>query len=105
MLLISTFVEIRVGAGKTRKRVGLPHAVSGRPMPVHTCHAIPVPRCAVALRCRFQNGKFRGMARCGMACVNQIRPHRVNEMGKTLSKLLAARHGKGTAWERHGMCV
>ena len=40
----------------------------------------------------------------GMASVNQTRPHCVNQMGKTHSKPLAARHGMarhGTA--RHGM--
>jgi hypothetical protein len=25
-------------------------------------------------------------------------------MGKTQSKPLAARHGRGTTWARHGMC-
>src|SRR5215510_2373132 len=44
----------------------------------------------------------------GMVCVNQTRPHCVNQMGKTQSKPLAGRHGRGTvegnAWERHGMC-
>ena len=39
-----------------------------------------------------------------MASVNQTRPHCVNQMGKTHSKPLAARHGKGTAWARHVMC-
>ena len=39
-----------------------------------------------------------------MASVNQTRPHCVNQMGKTHSKPLAARHGRGTAWERHAMC-
>jgi len=34
----------------------------------------------------------------GMASVNQTRPHCVNQMGKTHSKFLAARHGR----ERHG---
>ena len=39
----------------------------------------------------------------GMASVNQTRPHCVNQMGKThYSKTLAARHGRGTAWMRHG---
>jgi hypothetical protein len=40
----------------------------------------------------------------GMTCVNQTRPHCVNQMGKIESKPLAARHGRGmgTAW--HGMC-
>jgi len=36
--------------------------------------------------------------------VNQTRPHCVNQMGKTHSKPLAARHGRGTAWVRHAMC-
>jgi hypothetical protein len=40
--------------------------------------------------------------------VNQTRPHCVNQMGKTHSKPLAARHGRGTARARHGhgmLCV
>ena len=44
----------------------------------------------------------------GMASVNQTRPHCVNQMGKTYSKRLAGRHGRGTAWARHGhglLCV
>ena len=44
------------------------------------------------------------MAGHGMASVNQTRPHCVNQMGKTHSKPLAARHGRGTAWARHAMC-
>ena len=40
----------------------------------------------------------------GMASVNQTRPHCVSQMGKTHSKPLAARHGRGTAWTRHVMC-
>ena len=40
----------------------------------------------------------------GMASVNHTRPHCVNQIGKTHSKPLAARHGKGTAWARHAMC-
>jgi hypothetical protein len=36
----------------------------------------------------------------GMACVNQTRPHGVNQMGKSQSKPLAAQYGRGmgTAW-------
>ena len=44
----------------------------------------------------------------GMASVNQTRSHCVNQMGKTHSKPLAARHGRGTTWalQGHGMlCV
>jgi len=43
-----------------------------------------------------------------MASVNQTLTHCVNQMGKTHSKPLAARHGRGTAWARHGhgmLCV
>jgi len=43
-----------------------------------------------------------------MGSVNQTRPHCVNQMGKTHSKPLEARHGKGKAWARHGngmLCV
>jgi hypothetical protein len=39
-----------------------------------------------------------------MACVNQTRPHCVNQMGRTQSTALAERHGNGTAGEQHGMC-
>jgi hypothetical protein len=34
----------------------------------------------------------------GMAFLNETRPHRVNQMGKTQYKHLAERHGWGTAW-------
>jgi hypothetical protein len=40
----------------------------------------------------------------GMVCVNQTRPHYVNQIGKTKSKPLETRHGRETAWKRHGMC-
>jgi hypothetical protein len=41
---------------------------------------------------------------CGMASVNHTRLHCVNQKGKTHSKLLAVRHGRGTAWARYAMC-
>ena len=59
------------------------------------------PCCAVALR-------KTAWSEHGMASVNQTRPHCVNQMGKKNSKLLAARHGRGMAWARHGhvmLCV
>jgi hypothetical protein len=68
------------------------------------CHAMPMPRCAVALRSRFQNGMVVAWHGRGMACVHQTRPYCVNQMGKTQSKPLAAPHGRGKAWARHGMC-
>ena len=39
-----------------------------------------------------------------MASVNRTRSHCVNQMGKTRSKPVAARYGRGTAWARHAMC-
>ena len=53
------------------------------------------PCCAVALR-------RTAWSEHGMASMNQTLPHCVNQMGKTHSKLLAARHGRVTAWARHG---
>jgi hypothetical protein len=85
MLLITIFVELRVVAGRNRKRAGSPQAVSRRPC------------CAVALRRTAWSER-------GMASVNQTRPHCVNQMGKTHSKSLATRHGRGTAWAQHAMC-
>jgi hypothetical protein len=55
-----------------------------------------------------KNGMVRAWHGRGMASVNQTRPHCVNQMGKTPSKPLAAWHGMGTAWARHGhgmLCV
>ena len=89
MLLITIFVELRVVAGRSRTRAGIPQAVSRRPC------------CAVALRRTAWSEHWHGR---GMASVNQTRPHCVNQMGKTLSKPLAARHGRETAWARHAMC-
>ena len=85
MLLITIFVEHRVVAGRSLTRAGSPQAISQRPC------------CAVALRRTAWSGH-------GMASVNQTRPHHVNQMGKTHSKPLVARHGMGTAWAWHAMC-
>ena len=78
------------------------------------CHAPTMPffsrpqhSTAVEIRlcCGLENngmvGAWHGH---GMASVNHTRLHCVNQIGKTHSKLLAARHGRGTAWERHAMC-
>jgi len=46
----------------------------------------------------------RAWHRRSIASVNQTWMYCVNQMGKTHSKLLAARHGKGTAWARHATC-
>jgi len=76
MLLITVFAELRVVAGRSRTRAGSPQAVSRRPF------------FAVALR-------RTAWSEHGMANVNQTQPHCVNQMGKTHSKILAARHGHG----------
>jgi len=92
MLLITIFVELRVVAGRSRTRAGSPQAVSRRP-----CSAVAE-----------KNGMVRVGHGHGMASVNQTRPHCVNQMGKTHSKPLAARHGTGMASARHGhgmLCV
>ena len=80
-----------------------------RPCLIHTCHAILRP-------CRSRQGYGTARLCCavplrrtvwsehGKASVNQTRPHCVNQMGKTHSKPLAARHGRRTAWARHTMC-
>jgi hypothetical protein len=39
MLLVTTFVELGVLAGRSRTRSGRPRAVSGRLMLIHTRHA------------------------------------------------------------------
>jgi hypothetical protein len=108
MLLITAFVELRVVAGRDRKRASRPHTVSGRPMLIHTCHAMR--HAHAVLRRRHdkspseRHGRIGSWTRHGrgMACVNQTRPHYVNEKGKTQSKHLVVRHGRGTAGARHG---
>jgi len=81
MLLITIFVELRVEAGRSRTGAGSPQDVSRRPC------------CVVALRRTAWSEQGMGAAR--QVSVNQTRPHCVNQMGKTHSKLLAARHGHG----------
>jgi len=87
MLLITIFVELRLVGGRIRRQAGSPQAVSRRPC------------CAVAFRrtAWSEHGMGAAWAWHGMASVNQTRPHCVNQMGKTHSKPLAARHGRGTA--------
>jgi hypothetical protein len=102
-MLLITFVELRVVAGRNRTWEGRSHAFSERQMVIHTCHAILMPRSPVALISHFLNGMVVAWHGRDMACVNQTLPHCVNQMGKTQSK-----HFRGTAWARHGngmVCV
>jgi hypothetical protein len=55
-MLLLTFVELHVLAGRSRTRAGRPHTVFVRPILIHTCRAMPMPRCAVAFRSNFQDG-------------------------------------------------
>jgi hypothetical protein len=92
-----------------------------RPCLIQTCHAAPMScsdhavlikatalhgrRETAVLCCDLEkNGMVRAWHGRGMASVNQTRPHCVNQMGKTHSKPLAARNGRGTAWARPAMC-
>jgi hypothetical protein len=88
MHLITHFVELRVVAGRSRTRAGRPHAVYGRPMLNHTCHA-HAALCRdleKSLSERHGSGMARARrGRCmdaawtqhgrGMTCVNQTRLH------------------------------
>jgi hypothetical protein len=104
VLLIINFLELCVAAVRSRTPAGRPHAISGRQMVIHTYHAVPLPRPCRGLERSLSERHIRGMAgerhENSMVCVNQTRPHCVNQMGKTQSKPLAERHGNGmrTAW-------
>jgi len=65
--------------------------------PQHSTAVSQRPCCALALR-------IQARSEHGMASMNQTRPHCVNQIGKTHSKPLAARYGRGTSWARHAMC-
>jgi hypothetical protein len=94
MLLITTFVELRVVGGRSQMQAGLWMADANSHMPCH----------AHAALCRGLEKSLSERHGRGMAYVHQTRPHCVNQMGKTQSKPLGARHGRGMAWERHAMC-
>jgi hypothetical protein len=113
MLLITNFLELCVVAGRRRTLAGRQHAVSGRPILIHTYHAVPMifpcrhpgailPRPCRGLERSLSERHIRGTAGERHVCVNQTRPHCVNQMGKTQSNPLAERRGRGTAGERHG---
>jgi len=80
-----------------------------------SCHAVPLRvqnvsfpfdlhSTAVLCRGLEKNGVVRAWHGRGMTSVNQTRPYCVNQMKKTHSEPLAARHGRRTAWTRHAMC-
>jgi hypothetical protein len=91
LLLVTTFVELRVVAGRSRTRAGRPRVISGRPTLIHPCRR----GLEKSLSERHGSGMAWEPHRRGMECVNKHRSRCVNQMGKTQSKPLA---------ERHGMC-
>jgi hypothetical protein len=95
-----TFVELRVVAGRSRKRAGRPHAVIGWPMLIRTCHVHPA--LCRGLEKSLSEGQVLALHRHDMTCVNQTQPQCVNQMGKTQSKPLAARHGMCELAFTHG---
>jgi hypothetical protein len=106
MLVITIFVELLVVAGRSRKRAGRPHAVSRRPMLIHTCHAHAAPCCGLEKSLSERRGRGMARGRHGMCESNTAALRKSN--GKDKSKPLAARHGRGTAWARNGngvVCV
>jgi hypothetical protein len=101
-MLLITFVELRVVTGRSRKRAGRPHAVSGRPMLIHTCHAHAHAALCGGLEKSLSGRHDHGMARMRHGMYESNMAALCKSMGKTQSKHLAARHGRGTAWVRHG---
>jgi hypothetical protein len=71
---------------RSRTRAGRPHAVSGRLMLIHICHAL------TAL-CRGLEESLSERYGRGMACMIQTRPHCVCQMGKNQSEPSASLHG------------
>jgi hypothetical protein len=98
MLLVTTFVDHRVLAERSRTRTGRPHAVSVNSHMSCHAHASLLRGLEKSLSERHGRGMARARSGRDMVCVNQTRPHCVNEMGKTQSKPITARHGRGTAW-------
>jgi hypothetical protein len=92
MLLVTTSAKLRVVAGRSRRRTcRLWTADVNSHIPCRS-HA------ALSLSERHDRGMAWERYGRGMACINQTRPHCVNQMGKTQYKPLTELHGRGTAW-------
>ena len=75
-ILMTTFVELRVVAGRSRNWAGRPQAVSRRPMLIHTCHAEPMPPSCCAVPWPWE----------------------------VAFRTAWSEHGRGAAWAWYGMC-
>jgi hypothetical protein len=62
MLLITNFLELDVVAGISRTLADRPYAVSGRPMLIHTYHAVTQPRPCHGLQMSLSERHIRSMA-------------------------------------------
>jgi hypothetical protein len=92
MLLMITFVELRVVAGRNRTQAGRPHALSGRPMLIHTHHAMP-------MLCRdleklLSERLGRGMTRARRG-ICESKTAVLCKSNRKEYESLAARHGNG----------
>jgi hypothetical protein len=111
MLLTTTFVELRVVAGKSRTRAVRPHAVSGRPMLIHTFHAMSMPRTCRAVPWPWEvTFRTAWSWQCTGAAWHIWIKHGFTVLVKCerQSKLFAAWHDRETVWVRHGngmVCV
>jgi hypothetical protein len=61
-LLITTFLELCVVAGRSQRWTGCPHAVSKWPMLIHTYYAVPMPFPCHGLERSLSERHIRGMA-------------------------------------------
>jgi hypothetical protein len=97
MLLKTNFLELGVVAAKAISW----HVANMPSIYHHPAVNMPSPPChepAMALRGRLQKGTFVAWQGNGMACVNQTRPHYVNQMEK--------QNGMAGEWHGNGMvCV
>jgi hypothetical protein len=84
-------VKVRVVAGRSRKRAGRPHAVSGRPMLIHTCHAHAALYRGLEKSISKRHGRGMARARHGMCKSNTAALCKSN--GKDTIYILS-----GTAW-------
>jgi hypothetical protein len=96
MLLITNFVEIRVVAGRSRKRTDRPHAVCGRPMLIHTCRAHAVLCHGLENSLSERHGRGKARARHG-TCESNMTALCKSNGNDTLYTL------SGTAWQGRGM--
>ena len=112
-LKVDSHIAFRAHAVPLRVKICLSHLIyTVRSCLIHTCHAAPMPCChnAVLLKATALHGRLSTAVQCcglekngmfgtwhghGVASVNQKRSHCVNQMGRTHSKPLAARHGNG----------